>query len=145
MLGVRHNKEESVKLSEMEARGSKSLVAGEPMKQPSWLVWTLMKSFRLLLLTVLWTGLGMGVGIVLRNPRRGDCRSAIMHRTPDMSLAYRNISIPVAIFSGSCAFVWNMGRTMQARPPKAAQSTVGARLPGGDGAGYTRESVPTDG
>jgi uncharacterized membrane protein YhhN len=102
-----------VKVSEMEARGSKTLVPSDPMKQPSWLVWTLMKGFRVLLLTVLWTGLGMGVGLF--------CGilgvlvvSAIMHRTPDMSMAYRDISIPVAVCSGSCAFLWNMVRSCQA-------------------------------
>ena len=52
-----------MKVSEMEARGSKTLVAGEPMREPSWLVWTLMKGFRVVVLTVLWTGLGMGVGL----------------------------------------------------------------------------------
>lgn len=102
-----------MKVGEMEARGSKSLVATEPMRQPSWLVWTLMKSFRLLLLTLLWAGAGMGGGLfcgILGLLIAG----AIMHRTPDMSMAYRNISIPIAIFSGSCAFVWNTGRTIQA-------------------------------
>src|ERR1700694_1974778 len=55
--------EESVKVGEMEARGSKTLVDGEPRKEPSWLLWTLMKGFRVVLLTMLWTGLGMGVGL----------------------------------------------------------------------------------
>jgi hypothetical protein len=105
--------EESMKVSEMEARGSKTLVASEPMKQPNWLVWTLMKGFRVVLLTVLWTGLGMAVGLF--------CgiisllvRSAILHLTPDMSMAYRYVSIPIAICTGSCAFLWNTWRTVQA-------------------------------
>ncbi len=102
-----------MKLSEMEARGSKTLGHSQPMKQPNWLVWTLMKGLRLVLLTVLWSGLGMGgglfcgiLGVVIA--------SALKHTTPDMSLAYRNISIPVAIVSGSCAFLWNLVRTWQA-------------------------------
>jgi hypothetical protein len=97
----------------MEARGSKTLVASEPIKHPTWLVWTLMKGARVVLLTVLWTGLGMGLGLF--------CgiiglliRSAILHLTPDMSMAYRSFSIPVAITSGSCAFLWNVMRTVQA-------------------------------
>jgi hypothetical protein len=105
--------EESVKLSEMEARGTKTLVAGEPMKQPSWLVWTLMKGGRLVLLTILWSGLGMGaglfagiVGLVIA--------SALTHRAPDMSLAYREIAVRVALVSGSCAFLWNLLRILQA-------------------------------
>jgi hypothetical protein len=112
--------EESVKVSEMEARGSKTLVGGEPMRHPSWLVWTLMKGARVVLLTVLWTGLGMGVGLF--------CgiigllvKSAILHQTPDMSVAYRYISIPLAITSGSCAFLWNLIRTFQSARKRKAQ------------------------
>ena len=95
-----------MKISEMEARGSKSLVSGEPMREPSWLVWTLMKGFRVVVLTVLWAGLGMAVGlftgilVVIAG-------SLLQHHAPEMSLAYRHISIPVAIVSGSCAFLWN--------------------------------------
>jgi hypothetical protein len=106
-----------VKVSEMEARGNKTLVGGEPMKQPSWLVWTLMKGGRVVLLTVLWSGLGMGVGLfcgilgVL-------ARAAMLHLTPDMSMAYRYVSIPVAICSGSCAFIWNLVRACQAAARK---------------------------
>jgi hypothetical protein len=105
--------EESVKLSEMEARGSKTLVGGEPMKEPSWPVWTLMKGFRLILLTVLWTAVGMGAGLfcgILGVLVLG----AVHHQTPDMSMAYRSVSIPVAILSGSCAFGLNLVRTLQA-------------------------------
>jgi uncharacterized membrane protein YhhN len=97
----------------MEARGSKTLVDGEPTKEPSWPVWVLMKGFRVIVLTVLWSGLGMGVGLfcgILGVLAAG----AIQHRTPDMSVAYRYISIPVAIGSGSCAFLWNVVRTLQA-------------------------------
>ena len=106
----------------MEARGSKTLVGGEPMKQPSWLVWTLMKGFRIVLLTVLWTGLGMGVGLV--------CGivgvlawSAMAHRTPDMSMAYRYVSIPVAISIGGCAFVWNVVGAFQAAAKRRKERT----------------------
>jgi hypothetical protein len=102
-----------MKVSEMEARGSKTLVAGEPRKEPSWLVWSAMKGFRIVLLTVLWGGLGMGAGLF--------CGiigvvawSAIQHRTPEMDLAYRSISIPVALACGSGAFLWNVMRTLQA-------------------------------
>jgi hypothetical protein len=106
-----------MKVSEMEARGTKTLVAGEPRKEPSWLVWSLTKVFRVVLLTVLWSGIGMGAGLF--------CGiigvvawSAIQHRTPEMDLAYRSISIPVAICSGSCAFLWNVMRTLQAAVQK---------------------------
>ena len=102
-----------MKLSEMEARGSKTLANGEPMKEPSWLVWTLMKGLRLIFLTVLWAAVGMGVGLfcgIIGLLAQG----ALHHQTPDMSLAYRSVSIPVAIFSGSCAFALNLVRTLQA-------------------------------
>jgi 1,4-dihydroxy-2-naphthoate octaprenyltransferase len=104
--------EEIVKVSEMEARGSKTLVAAEPLKEPTWLGWTLTSSFRVIMLAVLWAGLGMGVGLffgifaVL-------ALGAIQHQTPDMSLAYRHVAVPVAILSGSCAFLWNLFRMVQ--------------------------------
>ena len=97
----------------METGGNKTLIGGEPLKEPSWLVWTLMKSFRTLLLTGLWTGLGMGAGLfcgILGVMAMG----AIQHRTPDMSMAYRLVSIPVAIVCGSCALLWNVLRVVQA-------------------------------
>ena len=96
-----------------EARGSRNLLGGEPTRQPSWLVWTVMKGFRLLFLTLLWAGVGMGVGLfggILGLMTAG----AIHHQMPAMDLAYRRISIPVAIASGSCAFLWNLMRTVQA-------------------------------
>jgi hypothetical protein len=97
----------------MEARGSKTLVASEPMRRPNWAVWTLMKGFRILLLTLLWSGLGMGVGLfcgIFGLMLAG----AILHRPPQMALAYRAISIPLAILAGSGALLWNLMRTIQA-------------------------------
>jgi len=41
-------------------------------------------------------------------------RATVMHATPDMSLAYRYVAVPLAIISGSSAFVWNLLRTVQA-------------------------------
>jgi ABC-type sugar transport system permease subunit len=96
----------------MEARGSKTLVAAEPMRRPSWLVWTLMKTFRTVMLTVLWSGLGMGAGLF--------CgivgllvAATIQHKRPEMDLAYRLVAIPVAICAGSCALLWNLVRAAQ--------------------------------
>lgn len=102
-----------IKVSEMEARGSKTLVDSKPMRRPSWPIWTLMKSFRIILLTVLWSGVGMGAGLF------GGIFwlmtwAAIRRQTPEMDLAYRHISIPVAICAGSCAFLWNLWRAIQA-------------------------------
>lgn len=99
--------------SEMEARGSKTLVASEPMKRPSWTGWTLMQGLRIVLLTVLWTGLGMGAGLF--------CgifgfmvAAAFHHQPPEMQLAYRQVAIPVAMGSGGVALLWNLMRTAQA-------------------------------
>ena len=101
-----------MKLSEMEARGSKTLIASEPMREPSWLVWTLMKGFRTVTLTVLWAGVGMGVGLFC-GILGVMLMSLVQQRAVDMSLAYRYVAIPIAIGSGSCAFVWNLYRAAQ--------------------------------
>jgi ABC-type sugar transport system permease subunit len=110
-----------LKVSEMEARGSKTLVAAEPMRRPSWLVWTLMKTFRTVLLTVLWSGLGMGAGLF--------CgivgllvAATIQHQRPEMDLAYRHVAIPVAICAGSCALLWNL--MLAAREAAARKKTA---------------------
>ena len=97
----------------MESRGSKTLLPSEPMRQPSWLVWTLMKGFRLLALTALWSGLGMGAGLfagILVLMTAG----VLHHRLPPMDLAYRQAAFPAAIVAGTCALVWNLVRTVQA-------------------------------
>lgn len=105
--------EEAVNLSEMEARGSKTLLSSQPRKEPGLLSWTVVKVFRVVVLTVLWSGLGMGVGLFcgIMGVAVG---SAILHRAPQMDMAYRSISIPLAILCGSCAFLWNAARTIQA-------------------------------
>ncbi len=124
-----------MKASETETRGSKTLVGGRPMKRPSWAVWILMKVARLLLLTIFWTGLGMGVGLfcgIVGLVARG----AILHTTPDMSLAYRYVSVPVAICSGSCAFLWNVVRTVQAGARRRKEGDrQGLKLPDRERAG----------
>jgi hypothetical protein len=102
-----------VNSTEREPGESKTLLAGEPMRQPSWLVWSVMNGFRVLMLTVLWAGFGMGLGLfcgILVLMTVG----AIHHQMPPMDLAYRRISIPAAIATGSGAFLWNLGRTVQA-------------------------------
>jgi hypothetical protein len=72
-----------------------------------------MKVARIAVLTVLWSGLGMGAGLFCGIVGVA-AWSAILHRSPDMSLAYRGISIPMAIACGSGAFLWNTMRTVQA-------------------------------
>ena len=99
--------------NQMEARGSKTLLPSQPMRQPSWPLWTLMKGFRLLLLTALWSGVGMGAGLfvgifVLMT-------AGVLHnRMPRMELAYQDVAIPAAMVAGGCAFLWNLVLTVQA-------------------------------
>jgi len=75
-------------------------------------MWILTRTLRLLVLTLVWTGLGMGAGLF--------CGIAVvmvsallMHRTPDMTEAYRHGAIPAAIGAGSVALLWNLIRTIQ--------------------------------
>jgi nitric oxide reductase large subunit len=113
-----------IKSSEMEARGSKNLLSGEPMRQQSWPSWILMKSLRILVLTILWTGVGMGAGlfagIVVMM-----FSIVFVHHRPDLTQAYRHGAFPAAIGAGAVAFVWNVLRTMQAAAAraKAAKAT----------------------
>jgi hypothetical protein len=102
-----------LKASEMEARGSKTLVASEPMRRPSWAGWTLMQSLRIVLLTVLWAGLGMGAGLFCGILGQM-VAAAIRHQAPEMELAYRHVAIPVAIGVGGCALLWNLVRAARA-------------------------------
>jgi uncharacterized membrane protein len=102
----------TVKVSEMAARGSKNLLDGNPARRPSWPVFVLVKALRLAIITLLWIGIGMGaglfcgiVGVVLL--------SLFLHRSLDMTEAYRYVAIPTAIGAGSVAFIWNLIRTMQ--------------------------------
>ena len=68
-----------------------------------------MVSFRTVLFTVLFTALGMGVGLLL-----GIIATVVLaaahHVQPDMASAYRHVAAPLALLSGSCAFVWNVFR-----------------------------------
>jgi nitric oxide reductase large subunit len=107
-----------IRSSEMEARGSKNLLGGEPQPEHSWSSWILMKSLRILVLTIFWTGVGMGAGlfggIVVMM-----ASMAFVHHRPDLTQAYRHGAIPAAIGAGAVAFLWNLLRTMQAASARA--------------------------
>jgi len=96
-----------------EPRESKTVLAGEPRRQPSWAVWLLMKGFRVLFLTVLWTGIGMGFGL-LTGILLLMSGAVIHHQMPPMQLAYRDVAIPTAMLCGGCALLWNLMRVVQA-------------------------------
>jgi hypothetical protein len=97
----------------MEEQESRTLFPGKPMTEPNWLVWSLMKGCRVVVLTVLWSGLGMGAGLFC-GIIGVVALSALHNRAPVMSMAYRNVAFPVAICSGACAFLWNAFRVLQA-------------------------------
>jgi uncharacterized BrkB/YihY/UPF0761 family membrane protein len=76
---------------------------------PKWYVRFIMVSFRTVLLTVLFTALGMGVGLLVGIVATV-VLAAVHNVQPDMTQAYRHVAIPLALASGSCAFVWNVFR-----------------------------------
>jgi ABC-type amino acid transport system permease subunit len=65
-----------------------------------------MATYRTVLLTILFTGLGMAFGLFC-----GIIITALRHHP--MNEAYRVISIPVAVTSGTCAFVFNVVREVR--------------------------------
>lgn len=102
----------TVKVSDMAEDDGKKLRESRPAGQPGWPMWILIKTLRLLVLTLVWAGLGMGAGLF--------CGIAVVmvsalltHRTPDMTEAYRHGAIPAAIGAGSVALLWNLIRTIQ--------------------------------
>jgi uncharacterized BrkB/YihY/UPF0761 family membrane protein len=68
-----------------------------------------MVSFRTVLFAVLFTALGMGVGLLL-GIIGTVVLAAVHHVQPDMANAYRYAAAPLALASGSCALVWNIFR-----------------------------------
>ncbi|MDT8069658.1 MAG: hypothetical protein ROO76_15945 [Terriglobia bacterium] len=80
-------------------------MAGAP--QPTWLGRLFVKTFRTLFVTLIFTMLGMGVGLmtgILWYAIGGAVRG--VH--PNMALAYRNIAIYVAIGFGVCALLYQL-------------------------------------
>lgn len=98
---------------EIEEQKPKMLFGGTPHRQPSWFVWALMKGARVLGFTLLWAGLGMAAGLFL-GILFVMVASPFQHHAPDMSLAYREIAVPVAVLSGGAAFFWNLYGVLQA-------------------------------
>jgi Flp pilus assembly pilin Flp len=94
---------------------------------PKWYVRFIMVSFRTVLLTILFTALGMGVGLLL-----GIIATVVLAAAhgvqPDMTHAYRHVAVPVALGSGTCAFVWNVFRGVK----DAVSARTGTTVDGGD-------------
>ena len=75
--------------------------------RPSWYVRLIMVSFRTVLLTLLFAGLGMGVGLFVGIV--GTIAVAAAHHvSPDMTHAYRYYAIPTGVVLGAGAFLWNV-------------------------------------
>ena len=66
-----------------------------------------MVTFRTLFATLLFTALGMGVGLLCGIVGTA-ILNAVRHGGVDMANAYRYVAIPVAITAGSCAFLYQV-------------------------------------
>ena len=62
---------------------------------------------RILLLTVIFAALGMGLGLFF-GILGAVVYGAIKHTHMDMAMAYRAVAIPSAITFGSCAFLYSI-------------------------------------
>jgi len=81
-------------------------------KAPSRFATLVATIFRILVLTVLFAALGMGVGLfcgILGTVVLG----AIKDTQPDMAVAYRSIALPVAALFAAVAFVYNVVNTIR--------------------------------
>jgi len=79
-----------------------------PARAP-WYVRFIMVSFRTVLFTLFFAALGMGVGLLV-GIIVTVALAAVHGVSPNMTQAYRYVAIPLALASGSCAFVWNVFR-----------------------------------
>lgn len=85
------------------------------LAKPNWIQRTLVKGFRTLFVTLLFTMLGMGVGLMIGILWYA-IGGAVRHSHPDMAMAYRNVAIWVAIASGSCALLYQLFFETRTRP-----------------------------
>jgi hypothetical protein len=79
----------------------------EESPKPTWLQRAFVKTFRTLFVTLLFTMLGMGLGLLI-GILWFAIGSAVRHGHADMSMAYRDVAIWVAIASGSCALLYQL-------------------------------------
>ncbi len=83
-----------------------------PVKaRPSWFVRLIMTSFRILFLTLLFTALGMALG--LTTGILVTAISGLFTHHVDMTNAYRHFAIPSAITVGSCTFLYNVVQSIR--------------------------------
>jgi uncharacterized BrkB/YihY/UPF0761 family membrane protein len=80
--------------------------------RPSWFVRFIMISFRICFVTLLLTGVGMGVGLfvgILTTVIGG----AFTHHAIDLTRAYRVFAIPSAVVFGSCTLVFQVVKSLR--------------------------------
>jgi hypothetical protein len=68
--------------------------------------------FRILILTALFAAAGMGLGLFFGIFGAVLC-GAIKHMHVDMTMAYRDVAIPLAVISALGAFVYNTMATLR--------------------------------
>jgi hypothetical protein len=100
-------------LKQMEARGTKTLFVEGPSHRESWLFWLFVRLVRVLALTLLWMGIGMGAGLFVGILWMIGT-SVITHSDVRMALAYRQIAAPVAVVTGVVALGWNLVQAVRA-------------------------------
>lgn len=79
--------------------------------RPSWLVRFIRTTFRIFFLTLLFTCLGMALGLfvgILYTLIAG----GLTHTHVELLRAVHNFAIPCAVASGTVAFLWNLGRAV---------------------------------
>ncbi|HWR36561.1 MAG TPA: hypothetical protein VN622_11890 [Clostridia bacterium] len=75
--------------------------------RPSRLMLFFMKTFRVILLSLMFAALGMGLGLLMGI--LGTVAYAIVnHSHPDVTVAYRLVAIPLAIISGLVALLYTV-------------------------------------
>jgi cytochrome b subunit of formate dehydrogenase len=80
--------------------------------RPSWFVRFIMITFRICFVTLLLTGLGMGVGLfvgILTTVIGG----AISHHAIDLTRAYKVFAIPSALVFGSCTLLFQIVKSVR--------------------------------
>jgi hypothetical protein len=113
-------------LQQMEARGTKTLFVEGPSRRESWLFWLFVRLVRVLALTLLWMGIGMGAGLFVGILWMIGT-SVITHSDVRMALAYRSIAAPVAVATGVVALGWNLVQAVRAARERSSQPASSPR------------------
>ena len=80
--------------------------------RPSWFVRFLMTSFRILFLTLLLTGVGMGLGL-FTGILMTVVGSLFAHHPVDLTRSYKVFAVPAAVIFGGCTLVFQIVQSVQ--------------------------------